>query len=237
MPPRCPPQPESARRQFGDDARVRASRSARRRRTCTRFAARRSSSRSAAKSSPTTSSSASSTISTCCTASASGSSSSHGCRPQVEAILAAQGIPSRYAHGVRVTDADAMDCVLEAAGPGARAHRGAALARPRQLADGRRAQPRVDAATTSPPSRWACVDGVDMQLTGEVRRVDTEAIQQRLDDGDIVLISPIGYSPTGEIFNLTRRGSGDAGRGAARGARSSSSSWTPTACATAGGSS
>ena len=47
------------------------------------------------------------------------------------------------------------------------------------------------------------VDGVDMQLTGEVRRVDTEAIQQRLDDGDIVLISPIGYSPTGEIFNLT----------------------------------
>jgi amino-acid N-acetyltransferase len=28
-------------------------------------------------------------------------------------------------------------------------------------------------------------------------------MQQRLDDGDIVLISPIGYSPTGEIFNLT----------------------------------
>jgi amino-acid N-acetyltransferase len=47
------------------------------------------------------------------------------------------------------------------------------------------------------------VHGTDMQLTGEVRRVDSEAIQQRLDDGDIVLISPIGYSPTGEIFNLT----------------------------------
>jgi len=47
------------------------------------------------------------------------------------------------------------------------------------------------------------VNGVDMQLTGEVRRIDTEAIRQRLDDGDIVLMSPIGYSPTGEIFNLT----------------------------------
>ena len=47
------------------------------------------------------------------------------------------------------------------------------------------------------------VDGIDMELSGEVRRIDTEAIQQRLDDGDIVLISPIGYSPTGEIFNLT----------------------------------
>ena len=40
----------------------------------------------------------------------------HGCRPQVEAILSQQGFESRYAHGMRVTDADAMDCVLEAAG-------------------------------------------------------------------------------------------------------------------------
>jgi amino-acid N-acetyltransferase len=32
--------------------------------------------------------------------------------------------------------------------------------------------------------------------------VDTDAIHQRLDDGDIVLISPLGYSPTGEIYNL-----------------------------------
>src|SRR2546421_10348098 len=40
----------------------------------------------------------------------------HGCRPQVEAILAQQKIARRYAHGVRVTDADAMDCGLLAAG-------------------------------------------------------------------------------------------------------------------------
>src|SRR6185312_6461851 len=40
----------------------------------------------------------------------------HGCRPQVEAILAAQNIESRYANGVRITDNDTMDCVLEAAG-------------------------------------------------------------------------------------------------------------------------
>jgi amino-acid N-acetyltransferase len=46
------------------------------------------------------------------------------------------------------------------------------------------------------------LEGTDMQLTGEVRRIDTDAIHQRLDDGDIVLISPLGYSPTGEIFNL-----------------------------------
>ena len=47
------------------------------------------------------------------------------------------------------------------------------------------------------------VDGVDMQYTGEVRRVHAEAIRQRLDAGELVLVSPLGYSPTGEIFNLT----------------------------------
>ena len=45
-------------------------------------------------------------------------------------------------------------------------------------------------------------DGVDYQHTGEVRRVDAEAIRGRLDTGAIVLIPPLGYSPTGEVFNL-----------------------------------
>jgi amino-acid N-acetyltransferase len=36
-----------------------------------------------------------------------------------------------------------------------------------------------------------------------VRRVDHQAIQYQLDAGAIVLLSPLGYSPTGEIFNLT----------------------------------
>jgi len=39
----------------------------------------------------------------------------HGCRPQVEAILKQQAIPSRYAHGVRVTDADSMRHVVDQA--------------------------------------------------------------------------------------------------------------------------
>jgi amino-acid N-acetyltransferase len=45
--------------------------------------------------------------------------------------------------------------------------------------------------------------GEDLQHTGEVRRIHAEAIRKRLDDGEIVLLSPIGYSPTGEVFNLT----------------------------------
>ena len=47
------------------------------------------------------------------------------------------------------------------------------------------------------------VDGVDMQYTGEVRQIHAAAIRKRLDAGELVLLSPLGYSPTGEIFNLT----------------------------------
>jgi amino-acid N-acetyltransferase len=126
----------------------------------------------------------------------------HGCRPQVEAILKAQSIPSRYAHGVRVTDPDSMDCVLEAAGQ-VRARIEALLSLGLANSPMAGARNRVSSGNYLTAKPMGVVDGVDMQLSGEVRRIDTEAIQQRLDDGDIVLISPIGYSPTGEIFNLT----------------------------------
>src|SRR5690349_1586583 len=126
----------------------------------------------------------------------------HGCRPQVEAILKQQGYESRYAHGTRVTDPDAMDCVLEAAGQ-VRARIEAMLSLGLANSPMAGARNRVSAGNYLTAKPMGVVDGVDMQLTGEVRRIDTEAIQQRLDDGDIVLISPLGYSPTGEIFNLT----------------------------------
>jgi len=126
----------------------------------------------------------------------------HGCRPQVEAILKAQNLPSRYAHGVRVTDPDSMDCVLEAAGQ-VRARIEALLSLGLANSPMANARNRVSSGNYLTAKPMGVVDGVDMQLTGEVRRIDTEAIQQRLDDGDIVLTSPIGYSPTGEIFNLT----------------------------------
>ena len=46
------------------------------------------------------------------------------------------------------------------------------------------------------------VDGTDLQYHGEVRRVDTQAILNQLDNGNIVLLSSIGYSPSGECFYL-----------------------------------
>ena len=125
----------------------------------------------------------------------------HGARPQIEVILAQQGIESRYASGLRITDVDTMDCVLEANGQ-VRSRIEALLSL--GIANSPMANARIRVASgnfiTAKP--LGVLDGVDMQLTGEVRRVDTDAVEQRLEDGHIVLVSPLGYSPTGEIFNL-----------------------------------
>jgi amino-acid N-acetyltransferase len=47
------------------------------------------------------------------------------------------------------------------------------------------------------------VDGVDFQHSGLVRKVDIAGITQTLNMGAMVLLSPFGFSPTGEAFNLT----------------------------------
>jgi amino-acid N-acetyltransferase len=47
------------------------------------------------------------------------------------------------------------------------------------------------------------VDGVDFIHSGLVRRVDQAAIQRAIEIGALVLLSPFGFSPTGEAFNLT----------------------------------
>ncbi|KAJ8613986.1 hypothetical protein CTAYLR_005627 [Chrysophaeum taylorii] len=46
------------------------------------------------------------------------------------------------------------------------------------------------------------VDGVDLGATGTVRNVDTGKIQRHLDDGEIVLLTALGYSASGETFNV-----------------------------------
>jgi amino-acid N-acetyltransferase len=125
----------------------------------------------------------------------------HGSRPQIEAILKQQNIPSRYHRGLRVTDVETMDCVLEGNGH-ARSRIEAMLSLGVANSPMAGARIRVVGGNFITAKPIGVLDGTDMGLTGEVRRIDTEAMRQRLDDGDLVLVSPMGYSPTGEIFNL-----------------------------------
>lgn len=126
----------------------------------------------------------------------------HGARPQIEAALTARGIVGRYHGGLRVTNRETLDCVLEAQGR-VRAEIEAKLSM--SLPNSPMAGARIDVTggnfVVARPA--GVVEGVAMLHTGEVRAIDSAAIKQRLDDGAIVLMSSVGYSPTGEIFNLT----------------------------------
>jgi len=126
----------------------------------------------------------------------------HGARPQIQASLARRGAGFRYVNGLRVTDAQALVSVKEAAG-GLRVEIEALFSQ--GLANSPMAGVRIPVASgnfvTAMP--LGVIDGVDYQHTGLVRRIDHEALRRRLDDGAIALIPPIGYSPTGEVFNLS----------------------------------
>ena len=125
----------------------------------------------------------------------------HGTRPQIEERLQLRGAEMQVVKGMRVTDEDALRCVMEAAGT-VRVEIEARLSM--GLANSPMAGARIEVASgnfvTARP--MGVIDGVDYRHTGEVRRINTTAIRNRLDSGAMVLISPLGYSPTGEVFNL-----------------------------------
>ena len=126
----------------------------------------------------------------------------HGARPQIEERLRSRDAEMQYVNGLRITDEAALACVKEAAGA-VRVEIEALLSM--GLANSPMAGARIRVASgnfvTARP--LGVRDGIDYCHTGEVRRVDARAIQQRLDAGAIALIPPIGYSPTGEVFNLS----------------------------------
>ena len=126
----------------------------------------------------------------------------HGARPQIEARLKLGGVRTRYVRGMRVTNREALECVKEAVGR-ARSEVEALFSLGLPNSPMANADIRVASGNFVTARPVGVVDGVDLAYGGEVRKIDVAALRARLDQGDVVLLSPMGYSPTGEIFNLT----------------------------------
>lgn len=126
----------------------------------------------------------------------------HGARPQIDRRLRESDLEWQSVNGLRITDAAALACVKEAVGA-VRTEIEALLSMGVANSPMAGARIRVAGGNFVTARPVGVREGVDYQHTGEVRRVDAEAIRGRLDAGTIVLIPPVGYSPTGEIFNLT----------------------------------
>jgi amino-acid N-acetyltransferase len=125
-----------------------------------------------------------------------------GARPQIERQLQARGAAMQVVNGLRVTDDVALACVKEANGA-VRVEIEALLSM--GLANSPMAGLRIRVASgnvvTAKP--LGVIDGVDYRHTGEVRRVDADALRAMLDTGAVALVPALGYSPTGEVFNLS----------------------------------
>lgn len=125
----------------------------------------------------------------------------HGARPQINANLTENNIESPMVGDIRVTPKEAMPYILEAVGS-------IRLQIEAQLSMGLANSPmygsRIDAVSGNfvIARPYGIRDGIDYQCTGEVRTIDAEAIQNNLLHDHVVILGSMGYSATGEVFNL-----------------------------------
>ncbi|ABB73688.1 amino-acid N-acetyltransferase [Nitrosospira multiformis] len=126
----------------------------------------------------------------------------HGARPQIESRLNEHDLQTTYIRGMRVTDAAALQCVKESIGR-VRVEIEALLSMGLPNSPMANAAIRVASGNFVTARPIGVIEGIDLMHTGEVRKVDISAIRSRLEQGELALLSPLGYSPTGEIFNLT----------------------------------
>jgi amino-acid N-acetyltransferase len=126
----------------------------------------------------------------------------HGARPQIEQHLAKNNLGDAYHQGIRMTDAQTMQCVKEAVGR-VRLEIEALLSMGLANSPMANADIRIAGGNFITAQPIGIINGVDLMHTGCVRKVDVAALNDRMEFGEVVLLSPLGYSPTGEVFNVT----------------------------------
>jgi amino-acid N-acetyltransferase len=126
----------------------------------------------------------------------------HGSRPQVAQQLALRNVEEHLHNGIRVTDPAALECAKEAAGE-LRLDIEAAFSQGLPNTPMAHAAIRIISGNFITARPMGVIDGVDLGFTGTVRKIAAETIHSILGTGGLVLLSPLGFSPTGEAFNLT----------------------------------
>jgi len=125
----------------------------------------------------------------------------HGVRPQIQKQLDAHNHSSEFHKDLRITDDRSLQLIKQAVGAvqielQARLSMGLVNS-PMQGASIRTV---ISNVVTAQPI--GVKDGIDFINAGKVRRIDVEGLKSQLASGTIPILSPIGYSVTGEVFNL-----------------------------------
>lgn len=125
----------------------------------------------------------------------------HGARPQIDAVLERLDITSQFSNDLRITDSEALNAVKAAVGM-VKADIESRLSVGIAGSPMHGARIRVVSGNFVTAKPLGVINGVDYQHTGEVRRIEHQAISNLLDQQNVVLLSCSGYSPSGEMFNL-----------------------------------
>ncbi|MCG7198230.1 amino-acid N-acetyltransferase [Marinobacter pelagius] len=125
-----------------------------------------------------------------------------GARPQIQARLDGASVQSRFERGLRITPEQHLSMVMEAIG-GLRAYLESQLSMGLVNSPMHNARIRVSSGNFVTARPVGVLDGVDFGYTGRVRRIDASGIEKLLELGHIVILPPMGYSPTGDAFNLS----------------------------------
>lgn len=124
-----------------------------------------------------------------------------GARPQIDAALAAANIAAPVTNGTRVTSTAAQQVVNAAVGQ-VRVELEAALSRGLPESPYQHQQVPVVSGNYVIARPIGVRNGVDYEHSGELRRLESAALKQQLDLGAVVVLPCLGFSPSGEIFNL-----------------------------------
>lgn len=140
-----------------------------------------------------------------------------GCRYQVNKRFKEQGDGQRYDHmGMVVTDDESLRIVKEEAGY-VRFEVERQLARALKSGQGNKSgngngngngnggdvgEGNVVSGNFYSAQPFGVLDGVDYKFSGFVRRLETSKIHQIHNNRDIVLLTTLGFSPTGEVYNV-----------------------------------
>lgn len=125
----------------------------------------------------------------------------HGARSQIDERLKSLAIKSEYAQGLRVTDNKTMQVIKEASGC-IRLNIEALFTTSLKYTPMAGSQINIISGNFIIAKPKGIIDGVDFLHTGDIRKIDTDSISHSLNVGDVVLLSPVGYSTTGETFNI-----------------------------------
>jgi len=125
----------------------------------------------------------------------------HGSRPQVNEQLKLKGYNTQFGRGTEPTTSEALECAKEAAGE-IRLDIEASFSQGLPNTPMSHAQIRVISGNFVTARPVGVIEGVDYLHTGAVRKVDTDALKSIIKQNGIVLLSPLGFSPTGDAFNL-----------------------------------